>query len=172
MMIEEGVEENEIPAGGVDLDNYLKGLSDEGLLVLKSDVQEDIGEIKEQLSEARARVHVTGKYADGDWYRRAMSAQRIKANQYNAACVEQGRRRRASRGEVGVKAAVRRDSGRWQGEICKAARDAAEKIIPDHVHCEGDPDCDLFAQREYVARIIQTDIVDRMNADHATDLGG
>ena len=163
MMIEEGVEENEIPAGGVDLDNYLKGLSDEALLVLKSDVQEDIGEIKEQLSEARARVHVTGKYADGDWYRRAMSAQRIKANQYNAACVEQGRRRRGSRGEFGLARVV--PVRHVQGEICKAAYDAAKKIVIG-------PIADITTLHERAARIIQTDIIDRINENNALEVGG
>lgn len=83
-----------LPTGGADLDLALRALSDDEIVALKLDLQEDLGEIKEQLRQARVRAATTGSYSDSDWYSRANGAHRVKANQYNAACVEQGRRRR------------------------------------------------------------------------------
>lgn len=105
---------HDIPSGGAALDNYLRQLDDDSLTALRLDLQEDLGEIKAQLGEARSNVHISGVYSDNDWYRRAMGAQRVKANQYNAACAEVGKRRK--------KVSVERE-GSWERAFVNAAKE-------------------------------------------------
>jgi hypothetical protein len=111
--------EYDLPTGGSDLDAELRAMSDDELQQLKLDLQEEISSIKGQLIEARARVHVTGQYSDSDWYRRANGAQRVKGNQYNAACAEQGRRRR----ELADKRRASLGENPFERAFVKAARE-------------------------------------------------
>lgn len=128
---------HDIPSGGVDLDAYLRQLDDESLTGLRLDLQEDLGEIKDQLRDARAKVHISGVYSDNDWYRRAMGAQRVKANQYNAACAEVGRRRKRFTVErestwerAFVNAAKERLTGAQFNELVARAHEIQQETAP------------------------------------------
>jgi hypothetical protein len=128
-------DEHDVPTGGSDLDDFLRGLSDEDIVELKLDLQEDLGDIKEQLSAARRLAASTGNYSDSDWFRRAESAQRVKANQYNSCCAEQGRRNREHR-EKNIAAAARLGlptnpgSPRGGDDFTRAFYRAAKKLLP------------------------------------------
>lgn len=113
-----GAHKSGIPLGA-ELDLWLRKLTDEELATTKADLEEDIGMIKSQIQEARARAASSGDYSDADWYRRANGAQRVKAVQFNACCREQGRRRRetANRNRASL------GNNPWESAFCKAARE-------------------------------------------------
>lgn len=87
-----------VPKGGADLDDYLRDLSDDDLDTTRLDLMEDLSEIKAALQKARAQFAKTGRRTGAPgWYENATTAQRIKVNQLNAVCAENGRRKRARR---------------------------------------------------------------------------
>lgn len=51
----------------------------EELLRKKLDAETRLADIKGQIEKAEAEFHLTGKYADPDWYRRAKGAKRYAA---------------------------------------------------------------------------------------------
>ncbi|KKK82570.1 hypothetical protein LCGC14_2802100 [marine sediment metagenome] len=52
----------------------LEAMTRDELLKLKSQIDGSKMRIDSQLSDAKAKVHTTGQYADPDWYRRAQHA--------------------------------------------------------------------------------------------------
>lgn len=68
---------------------------EDDLLELKVLVDDEIGHIAEQLTEAKAKAASTGDYSDADWYRRATSAKRIKGRLSQRIQNELARRKRA-----------------------------------------------------------------------------
>lgn len=59
----------------------LSTLSRAELVALKEKIDKDIALIDGQLMEARNKVRSSGEYADGDWYRRATIARRLKGQE-------------------------------------------------------------------------------------------
>ena len=60
-----------------DIQYDLRTMDRQGLLLLKTELQETFDRIKGQLDQARSEQAAYGLYSDPDWYRKAQAAKRF-----------------------------------------------------------------------------------------------
>ena len=71
----------------------LEAMTRDELLKLKSQIDGSKMRIDSQLSDAKAKVHTTGQYADPDWYRRAQHAAKRMGRQSQTVQIELARQK-------------------------------------------------------------------------------
>lgn len=98
-----------------------------------AEIEEVIAAIRAKLEKARAEVHLSGEYADPDWYRRAKAALRFKGIEHQrllreaAALRRQEKRHRAKEfGEAFIDAARRRLDPEVFSDLLDEAREVSE----------------------------------------------
>lgn len=115
----------------------IKQLPTELLQQLRTDMELNLAKIRGQLEAAEAAVHISGEYADPDWYRRAKGALRFKGIEHQNILRELGARKRTelddrqnSQGQAFIRAAKRRLDRALFLELLQEANDDVKDLQP------------------------------------------